>query len=133
LDRNVPLLYPLLFAIDIQTMSNTKNYWKFKTLMNKLMGIEVTNPRRLTVLSDDQDFLSPLPNLRRRGSSKTLNRQISEIAIPTTVPPTTNHARQTSLNETNNKERSSTLSPKRSVHFVDEIEYDFDDTTTVEV
>ena len=70
---------------------------------------------------------------RRVSSNLRLNRQISEIAISTTIPTSTNHARQTSLNETNKEQRSSTLSPKRSVHFVDEIEYDFDDTTTVEV
>uniref|UniRef100_A0A914P9C8 Uncharacterized protein n=1 Tax=Panagrolaimus davidi TaxID=227884 RepID=A0A914P9C8_9BILA len=131
--RNVPILYPILFAIDIQTMSNTKGYWKFKTLMNRLMGTEIINPRRLTVLSDDQDFLTPLPILPSRVSANLrFNRQTSEIAI-STVSVSTSHARQTSLNETN-KERSGTLpSPKRSVHFVDEIEDDFDDETTVHV
>uniref|UniRef100_A0AC34GEM8 Uncharacterized protein n=1 Tax=Panagrolaimus sp. ES5 TaxID=591445 RepID=A0AC34GEM8_9BILA len=90
--------------------------------------------RRLTVLSDDQDFLTPLPILAPRvATNLRFNRQQSEIAI-STVTTSTSHARQTSLNETNNKERSGTLpSPKRSVHFVDEIEDDFDDETTVHV
>uniref|UniRef100_A0A7E4VIE2 CLASP_N domain-containing protein n=1 Tax=Panagrellus redivivus TaxID=6233 RepID=A0A7E4VIE2_PANRE len=128
------LLFPVLFALDVQTLDNSSRYWHFKKLMCSIMGVKVRSAGRSFLATPIKaaavDETAPCQPMRTlRSVPRALNRRSSEAVLSGTVEKRSSvflPSRQTSWNlmasvqETASATTSPTTMRKRSVHWFDD-------------